>query len=179
MSKRFLLDFFALLGAGVITDRVPAFAAFGALKMTRVFRVSNIIARLNITEGFKALLNLIKLTLYLTLWLHSLGCFFYIILLINKDEFAEDGLSLQWYPPLDFVNYVDSLILSDAYDFYEKYVTMLYHAVLMLGSNEIGPVNNEEMLFATAGLVASSFLNALIFGDMAGLVAVVQSDDNK
>ena len=170
MSRRFLLDFFALLGAGVVTDKVPAFAAFGALKMTRVFRVSAIIGKLNIPEGLKALLNLIKLTLYLTLWLHSLGCFLYLIVLIHKYDVDEDGVALQWYPPLDFVNFVDSLLFTDTYPFFERYITMLYHALLMLGSNEMGPVNKEEMLFITAGLVASAFLNALIFGDMAGLV---------
>ena len=47
---------------------------------------------------------------------------------------------------------------------------MLYMGVLDLGINEFGPVNEEEMLFLVVTLIASSLLNALIFGDVATLI---------
>ena len=48
---------------------------------------------------------------------------------------------------------------------------MLYYGVLNLGSNEFGPVNEIEMLFLVGTLIASALMNALIFGDVAGLVS--------
>ena len=50
---------------------------------------------------------------------------------------------------------------------------MLYHAVLYLGSNELGPVNEAEMLFAVITLLSAAILNALLFGDVASLMAVL------
>jgi hypothetical protein len=46
----------------------------------------------------------------------------------------------------------------------------LYHAVLMLGANEMGPVNEEELIFCVATLIITNILNAQIFGEMAVLV---------
>lgn len=50
---------------------------------------------------------------------------------------------------------------------------MLYCGVLILGSNEFGPVNEIEMIFLVITLLVSSVLNALIFGDIAVLAGVV------
>jgi hypothetical protein len=50
---------------------------------------------------------------------------------------------------------------------------MLYYGVLILGSNELGPVNDVEMLFCVTVLLMSAFMNALILGDIAGLAQVV------
>ena len=48
---------------------------------------------------------------------------------------------------------------------------MLYYAVLNLGSNEFGPVNEIEMAYLVSTLIVSALFNALIFGDVAGLVS--------
>jgi hypothetical protein len=54
-----------------------------------------------------------------------------------------------------------------------QYTSMLYYGVLILGSNELGPINEIEMLFLIVVLLMSALLNALIFGDIAGLASVV------
>ena len=54
---------------------------------------------------------------------------------------------------------------------------MLYLGVLDLGINEFGPVNEEEMAFLVITLIASSLLNALIFGDVATLIQVLSEKD--
>lgn len=56
---------------------------------------------------------------------------------------------------------------------------MLYLGVLDLGSNEFGPVNAEEMLYLVMTLVASAFLNALIFGDVATLISVISKKEGE
>ena len=49
--------------------------------------------------------------------------------------------------------------------------------VLDLGINEFGPVNEEEMVFLVITLIASSLLNALIFGDVATLIQVLSQKE--
>merc|ERR1712166_1553592 len=86
MSFRFVADFFAVLGTGIVTQYVPALKAFGIFKMVRIMRLGGIIARLNVPEDVKALLNLLKFTFYLWLLVHVLGCSWYIVISINKDN---------------------------------------------------------------------------------------------
>ena len=47
---------------------------------------------------------------------------------------------------------------------------MLYYAVMILGINEIGPVNNEEYLFLVGVLIISSLMNALLLSDVVILI---------
>ena len=174
MSFRFVADFFAVLGTGIVTQYVPALKAFGIFKMVRIMRLGGIIARLNVPEDVKALLNLLKFTFYLWLLVHVLGCSWYIVISINKDNVDESGRSLRWYSPTDWMNASAANMFSDEIPKAHKYLISLYHAVLMLGSNEIGPVNIEEMAFCVAGLIMTSLINAQIFGEMAVLITVMQ-----
>ena len=59
----------------------------------------------------------------------------------NADKFDQFGTPSTWYPPLDWINYVDSRLFTEEYDLLKKYTTFFYYALLILGSNEIGPVN--------------------------------------
>jgi hypothetical protein len=61
----------------------------------------------------------------------------------------------------------------------KRYTLMFYHAVLFLGLNEIGPVNNNELMFATAALLACAMLEALLFSDMASVLTSLQSEVNE
>jgi hypothetical protein len=79
---------------------------------------------------------------------------------------------LFWYPPLDWVNFVDSRLFTSEYSLQKRYWTMFYYGVLILGSNEMGPVNEIEMAFIIFSLLSAAFLNALIFGDIATLTSV-------
>ena len=55
-----------------------------------------------------------------------------------------------------------------------QYSSMFYYALLILGFNELGPVNPPEMIFCVLLLLASSLLNALLFSDMAVIVEFLQ-----
>jgi len=55
---------------------------------------------------------------------------------------------------------------------------MMYEAILNIGSNEFGPVNEEEMLYLVFTLLFSAILNALIFGDIANLMLVIAKKDS-
>ena len=54
-----------------------------------------------------------------------------------------------------------------------QYVTALYTAVLMLGSNEIGPVSIIELLTVVIIMIVTSLINAIIFGEMAVLITII------
>jgi hypothetical protein len=49
---------------------------------------------MNIPEDVKAILNLLKLTFYLYLIIHVIGCSWYIVTYANKDKVDADGRSL-------------------------------------------------------------------------------------
>jgi len=71
LSFRFIADFLAILGTGVVTSLVPNFKLFGIFKVVRILRLGTMITKMNVPENIKALLNLIKLIFYLCLLLHA------------------------------------------------------------------------------------------------------------
>jgi len=79
LSFRFLADFLAILGTGVVTSIVPNFKVFGIFKVVRILRLGTMITKMNVPEDVKALFNLVKLVFYLCLLLHVLGCIWYYI----------------------------------------------------------------------------------------------------
>jgi hypothetical protein len=167
-SPRFLTDFFSLF-ALIPDDR---FKIFGFLKMLRVFRLSFLIKRLNVRPDIKNFYLLAKVSFYLFLWLHVQGCFLWAVVVINKDVIDDYLTPMQWYPPLDWINFVDSIIFdSNKAGFSYKYLMSLYYSVLILGSNEIGPVNTEEFMFIVTALILSLFTNAFLVSDISGILS--------
>ena len=55
----------------------------------------------------------------------------------------------------------------------------MYYATQILGGGELGPVNKEEMMYLILTLTVSAILNALIFGDIAGLVQSLSAKDSQ
>jgi len=60
------------------------------------------------------------------------------------------------------------------YNIWFRYKSMMYYALLMLGGNEIGPVNEIEMTFVFCNMIAAALLKALLFGDIAGLISALE-----
>ena len=108
--------------------------------------------------------------------MHITGCFFWPVININKDlERARptDGemIAMKWYPPNDWVNYADTSLYDEETSILQKYEALLYNSVLVLGMNEIGPVNFEEMLYISIILVLSVILNVFIIGDIVSIAS--------
>ena len=140
---RFLADFLAILGTGVVTSLFPTFKIFGIFKVVRILRLGAMITAMNVPEDVKALLNLIKLIFYLCLFLHVLGCVWFYVCRLSFNQVDDLGLLLTWYPPTDWLWYEDSILFTDEYGILEKYLISVYHGVLVLGSNEMGPTSAE------------------------------------
>ena len=93
-SYRFFTDVLSILGIGPITNLVPVFKIFGVFKTIRVLRLSEYISKLNLHSLTKSVLNLIKLIIYLSLFLHMIACIWYMTVKQNADKFDETGRSL-------------------------------------------------------------------------------------
>ena len=55
----------------------------------------------------------------------------------------------------------------------------MYHAVLMLGGNEMGPRTQTELAFVAFIMLAGAIINANIFGEMAVLVQMISRKSAK
>ena len=118
-------------------------------------------AKLNVPEHVKAMINLVKLVFFLFLWLHLLACIWWVTIVINKDSYFEGTTTpSMWYAPFDWVNPSGQELLLDETPIQKKYLIMLYYAILILGNNEIGPVNVLEIGVIIMLLLLSSLINS-------------------
>ena len=99
-TRRFYFDILSVLGTHVFVQLSHFFKYFGFFKISRVFRLSEMIKKANTDTDKKALLNLIKLVFYLFFYLHLLACYKWIMLKANGPDlykkhgegyFNEDG----------------------------------------------------------------------------------------
>ena len=93
-SYRFFTDFLSILGIGPITDQVSFLKIFGVFKTIRVLRLSEYISKLNLHTLTKGCLNLVKLIIYLALFLHMIACLWFVTVKQNADKFDDEGRSL-------------------------------------------------------------------------------------
>ena len=232
---RFYADVLSVLGSGIFQNINQFFSLFGLFKVIRVFRIGPMIAKSNVDERTKGVLNLTKLIFYLYFYLHCLSCYFWLALGFqsptrfyadvekgfyfsssgkiamdaNGDPIPYDeAISLRfgesrtfgddkdwlrftsenspdweevnemwesrksiWYMPLDWVNFEEEQLFIHERDQFYRYTVLLYQALLNLGMNEFGPVNEVEFMYLGVTLAVSAILNALIFGDIAGIIA--------
>ena len=52
-----------------------------------------------------------------------------------------------------------------------RYISSLYHAVLMLTGNDIGPRNDYQLIFTTIALGMGAIINANIIGELAVILS--------
>jgi CRP-like cAMP-binding protein len=139
------------------------FELLSLFKLIRILRLSRLITYLNLRNEVKSSLRFIKLFFFLMLFLHWLGCLWFYIAKQSKE----------WMPPLDYV-FVGTNIYNEGS--FMQYWSALYHAVLMLGMNDIGPREEYEYLFIVLTLWIWAIVNAIIFGNFA---VVLQSLNRK
>ena len=113
--------------------------------------------------------------LYLGILLNTQACIWYSTTQIGKDDFhIHDGVSIsqQWYPPTEWLNYPDNGWFKGTA--VQKYFKALYHSVLILGVNELGPVSILETVVILLMLFCSLFINANLFGELAVLISTMK-----
>ena len=163
MANAFTIDFvstvpFDFIGEALFNTKSATIKVFGALKLIRVLRLNKIIAYLRSTEELKAFLKLIKLTFFLIIYLHCMGCIWWFI--VSRDEV--------WIPPAHFNE--EYLYMVYDQDIYYKYFFSLYISIYLTTGHDIAPIGFLQVSISTIGLFLGAIINANIFGELAVLV---------
>jgi len=61
----------------------------------------------------------------------------------------------------------------------KRYVTILYHSILLLFLNEFGPVNWEEMVFLYFAMLLGVMMNTLVFSNIVMLISSISEKERK
>ena len=160
LKGRFWMDLLATIPFDLIAGDNPNFqftTLFGLLKTTRVLRLGRIIRFINTRDDIKLTLKLLQLVYFLVLYLHLIGCCWFLIHNINQE----------WIPPQDYM-FVKTELYSQN-DVY-KYFHSFYYSVNMLNGNEIGPRSVGSLTFVSVILLLGAIVNANIFGNMAVII---------
>lgn len=164
VKGRFWIDLFASLPFDYIVNpfitggaNETVLSMLGLLKLARVLRLSRLITFMNLKDDIKMSLKLVKLVFFLVLYIHFIGCMWFFI--AKQDQ--------QWIPPLDYV-----WVKTDIYEQsnIKQYASSLYHSMLVLSGNDIGPRDTFELFLLTFLLLTSAIINANIFGNIAVLL---------
>ena len=88
LANSFVIDLvstipFDFIAETLFNTKSATIKVFGALKLIRVLRLNKIIAYLRSTEELKAFLKLVKLTFFLIIYLHCMGCIWWFI--VSRD----------------------------------------------------------------------------------------------
>ena len=100
----------------------------------------------------------------LFLYIHVLGCIMWYVFIMNKT----------WVPAADFI-YAETKLFHE--HFPKQYLSMLYHAIMVFGLNEVAPVEKIEIVMTIGLMALSAILNAYLFGEMAMLVQQMGKKD--
>ena len=71
---------------------------------------------------------------FLLMYLHLLACIWFLI--VEQDK--------TWIPPLDYV-FIETTVYEASKS--HQYLMSLYHSVLMLTGNDVGPRGNNQVLY--------------------------------
>lgn len=160
-SLNFLIDVLSTAPLEVMfyPEEGNVFLSFlGILKVIRIFRITNVIMNLNMSQEIKAGLKILNLMFQMFIYIHLMACIWYKVV-----SFEE-----KWIPNMDFIWFGTPQV----YDFYyaegiRTYLISLYIGFYLFGVGEVCPREQIEITVAIPILILSSIVNGLIIGNMA------------
>lgn len=158
----FPFDYFAR-GAG--RDADPA-ALFGMLKLVRLLRIGDLIANLKSKESTKLILRFFQLVLYLLLYTHIVGCFWFLIVDQNQE----------WIPGTDFIKYKTEIYTAEIT---QQYFYSIYSGLFMIVGIEINPRDGNQYLFCGIMNVIGALITGLMLGQMAIIMTNLYRSERK
>lgn len=161
LKGAFIIDFLSTFPFEYITENL-LLNLFGLLKIVRVFRLGELINKSSLDEETKSLARICLIIFYLVMVMHLFAGVWNVVI----------DIAQVWYPPLDWVyagGYpkIYRLYNEDEVDVWHRYYIFLYHSVLFLGGNEMGPRTEIELAASVLILIFMSVLNAALMGEMA------------
>ena len=91
------------------------------------------------------------------------------------EEFEGDNYEIvAWIPPYDFYDGADPFWKNYREENYLfMYLVCLYYSVLVIGGNELGPKELNELIFMVVCNLTGAIVQAYIFGELAVLIGQV------
>jgi len=167
---RFFIDLLATIPFELVVSVIMpntnfSFQVFGLLKLVRLLRLGRIITYMKFKQGLKIGFRIFQLLFFLLLLVHWIGCIWYM-LVSSMDS---------WIPPKD--------LDAGETDFYRisnlrKYTVVFYYAILLIVGNESAPRTTSQTIFSSLVVIMGAIVTALIFGNMAALMATINKKDS-
>lgn len=85
-QSKFLFDSLSLLGAKFMQSLSRNLRFFGLFKVTKVLKIGKVIQKQNVPKQVKVMMKILKVVVYLVMYLHWLACTFNIILQYNSPQ---------------------------------------------------------------------------------------------
>lgn len=103
------------------------------------------------------------------IYVHITGCFFFYVIETNKKA--------NWVPPFDYIDGSKSVFYLKAdgteQSWTFQYGCCLYYMMLVIGGNEMGPTDVNELIWIFLMNVFGLILKVILFGELSGLIAVL------
>lgn len=120
---------------------------FGLVKLIRILRLGRLISYLNLREDYQLSLKIVRLVFFLVLYLHLVGCLWFFMVRQNEE----------WIPPYDYV-WIKTDLFERSITY--QYFASVYHSVLMLTGNDVGPRGSLQVLFVAFFIALGAIVNA-------------------
>lgn len=161
------LDFIIVILKAYVTLDRKALRWLGLLKIYRLLRIGRIFKMLKNVKYANAL-RIVRLFLGLITVTHLLGCLWQVVNLLETGESWMEGTA----DPFD-----DFSPQLSGMDVGERYVHNMYTMMLALIGEDIGPVTDAERAILIFFLLMGSVMTAVIFGNVAALIASLGARD--
>jgi hypothetical protein len=132
LSMSFYFDILAVMGSNFFNNKSLGF--FRLFKMLRITRLNKFINLLNLEKTLKLIIQVLKLSFFLLLWIHFQACLWWFV--VSKLSMEEDTA---WYTPIEFFNYHEPILSSKEGTEFLRYLTNVYYSILIISVNELGP----------------------------------------
>ena len=123
-------------------------------------------------NGSKSMLMMFYYYFLFIIYLHLVGCLWFFFLEKTYEESKINSRYQPWIPPYDYYDGNDGFWLRyENEEWMYLYFVCLYYSVLVIGGNEMGPKELQELVFMVIINLTGAIFQAYIFGELAVLIA--------
>ena len=170
-SSKFVFDLLAVFA------NLPALYYFGIFKLVRIKRIHDFIEKLTVPITTKAFFKLLKLILFVVLYIHYQSCFGkkgaelydHVDLSLDQDHWREEI----WIPPNNGTVVDKKFYYSLSNEF--KYILTFYYSILILGVNELNPRTELQTFGVCLSFILSFIWTNIIFGELVILISGINA----
>lgn len=121
---------------------------------------------MNVKRDVKASIKLVKMSLFLFMYLHFAACIWYMIIDYEKT----------WIPPYDYKSGFD--IQGEFYEAetHQKYLASIYYQLIIVFGTDVGPRSDFQLIWTTFMSLMGAVIQATMFGELAVLVFEINKD---